>query len=559
MDFKKIYEQAAALFKKLSGLQQAGLVALLLAVAGGATYLATREPEVMYGVLFSDLAEADAGGVVEELKTQKVPYRLRTTDDAVTVLVPASQADDLRLALSEKGLPDGGVGFGKMTETANLGITKRQESIQYNYLLSKELERTIKRIDAVKDARVHLAIPEKSVFRKLDTPPSASIQLELKKGHTMLERQVRGVVNLVAKSVQGLTPKAVTVVDEAGAELWSGDDDLLGTMTQRRVERERTTKIEALLERVLGPDQYLVEVTAAFERSRIRVHEVKHDTNPLVQSEQVSEEKTGPVIVNRQVAGARGNAPGAAVTPQAPPPNQPQLGRRSETKQYLHNTTSRDIEEPEIRLRRLHVAVMINQPDPVVTRPAPTSSVAGTSTVGGLYAVTEGPAPLKRGLGRPTPDIATLARLIRQAGGLDEARGDSLELATMPFYQPPEPPEPGPVAAEAPIAPPWHETMPLWAWALMAGSGLLLLVAMALLVVRKRREEAQEEADLVAFPARADEIEAVLEGTEYEPAPTLAELREKVHSLVQEDFTQAVEILTTWIDNEPATAGAEDE
>ena len=554
MQLDQLAKQAVELWKRLGFGKRAVLVAVLAMALAGALAAGLYEPEVSYAVLFSDLPEEEAGPVVEELTTTKVQYRLQNQDGRVSILVPAEQASKLRVALASKDLPGSKAGLETFGDGA-YGVPESVGRVKYNWALSQELARTIRGLDAVREARVHLAMPPKSIYKKLELAPSASVTVHLKPGHTLSTAEVRGVVNLVARSVEGLTPAGVTLVDRSGKELWAGGDDGHASMMQRELEREREAKIEALLERVLGPDQYEVVVTVQLDRSRVRRTEEHYDKDkPSVLSEEIREERRSPVVVQGGITGARANlpTPGAVgAQTSSTPGTEGQAaegaggpGTWHSSRNYLVDRVVTNTEQPDTRLAGIHVAVLVNAPEPVVQ----SSTVSTSSRAARFDGVVLGP-------GRDAPDLGKLAGMIKAAGGLDMARGDTLELATMPFYVDPEA-GPRPEAAQAALPPPWYETMPLWAYGVAAGSILLLVLAALMTVVRARRQAAVEEAELVAYPARADELEAVLEGSEYEPAPTLAELRVKVHELMLTNGDLAAEILAAWIDDQQTAGGS---
>lgn len=552
MQLDQLAKQGMELWKKLSFARRVALaVVVALALAGG-LFAALYEPDIKYANLVSDLSEADASAVVEELVAAKVVHRVKTVDGQVTIQVAAEDVDRVRLSIASKDLPGSKAGLETFGDGA-YGVPEAVGQVKYNWALSQELARTIKSLDAVRDARVHLATPKKSIYKKMEVAPSASITVHLKPGHNLSAAEVRGVVNLVARSVEGLTPASVTMVDKSGKELWAGGDDGHASMLQRDLERERRSKIEALLERVLGPNQYEVVVTAQIDRTKVRRTEELYDNDKrALVSEEVREDRRGLGVVRSGVVGARSNVTGAAVVAEPPAATTGLVATGTNSPGSYHASRNfgvskviTDTEQPEIRVERMHVAVLVNAPEPVVK----TSSVA-TASLG--VALNDG---VLLGTPREPPDLGKLASMIKAAGGLDLERGDTLELATMPFYVDPESlpkPEPPPV----PVLPAWYLTLPLWAYGVAAGSVVLLMLAFLLAVKRARRRAAEEEADLVAYPARADELEAVLEGADYEPAPTLAELRAKVHELMLTNGDLAAEILAAWI-NDQAAEGAE--
>src|SRR5947209_8498811 len=173
-------------------------VASMVAVLGLAWWV--QRP--LFRPLFTNLSEQDAAAIVQELKAQKVPFELE--DGGRAVLVPAERLYELRLGLASRGLPEGGgVGF-ELFDRQTLGQTDFLQRLNYQRALQGELGRTISRLGGVESARVHLALPERSLFVGEDRRPSASVMVKLAPGRALSAAQIDGIVHLVAASVEGL-------------------------------------------------------------------------------------------------------------------------------------------------------------------------------------------------------------------------------------------------------------------------------------------------------------------------------------------------------------------
>ena len=163
---------------------------------------------------FTGLDPRDSGEIVRKLDEQGIPYRL--SDQGRTILVPQDQVYKLRIDLAAEGLPSGGVVGLESFKEASFGSTEFDRRVQYAAALQGELTRTLRQLEEVEDARVHLVIPEQSIFLRDRYEPTASVLVKLRPGRTLSEWQIRGIVNLVAYSVEGMKPKNVTVVDTKG-------------------------------------------------------------------------------------------------------------------------------------------------------------------------------------------------------------------------------------------------------------------------------------------------------------------------------------------------------
>ena len=190
-----------------------GVVVVVLAAILGLSYWYGAKPDMV--PLYTNLETKDAGDVVNSLRESGVQYNIEETRTGTTVYVPATQVHDVRLELASAGLPRGNKGF-ELFDDSKLGVTEFQNRINYIQALQGELTRTIEQIAVVQKARVHIVLPEDSLYKKNEKPATASIMLMLQNDSVLRPEEVKGIVNLVAHSVQGLTPENITIVDEAG-------------------------------------------------------------------------------------------------------------------------------------------------------------------------------------------------------------------------------------------------------------------------------------------------------------------------------------------------------
>jgi len=216
-----------------------------------------------YEVLFSELNEGDAASIVEQLKKQKQPYAL--AEDGTTIKVPAPDVHETRLRLMSSGTPlAGGVGF-EIFDKQGLGATEQSQRVSYQRALQGELARTIGTLDDVKQARVHLVLPESTLFKRDRQEARAAVTLTLKPGAALRREQILGIERLVAASVGGLEPERVVVTDQRGVTL-SGTDALGrgAGVSEARLDMKReiedyvTRKVARLLDSTYGPGQAIV-------------------------------------------------------------------------------------------------------------------------------------------------------------------------------------------------------------------------------------------------------------------------------------------------------------
>lgn len=260
----------------------AGVFAILVAAALFAWWAMRTE----YSLLFSRLSESDAAGIVAELKRQKVDYRLEEGglgDAGVSILVPAARVHDVRLALMSGNTPiAGGVGF-EIFDRQGLGATEQSQRVSFQRALQGELARTIGALEGVQQARVHLVLPESTLFRRDRQEARASVSVKLKPGVVLQREQIFGIQRLVVAAVPGLEIGRVVVTDQHGLTLSTPDALSTGGATgegrlsmKREVEEYVTRKIVALLDRAYGPGRAIVSVDATlnFDEVRRTVHDL---------------------------------------------------------------------------------------------------------------------------------------------------------------------------------------------------------------------------------------------------------------------------------------------
>jgi len=373
-----------------------------------------------YRVLFANLSESDAAQVVQKLKAMKIPHRV----EAGGILVPERLVYDARLQLAAQGLPQGGgVGF-ELFDKTSFGATEFVQKLNYKRALQGELARTICALAEVEQCRVHLAIPEKSLFVREGEQerPSASVLVKLRPGRVLSPGQVEGIVHLVGSSVEGLSAQDVTVVDSRGNVLSKAGKEGAGLSTaqfeyQSAFARELEAKIVGILEPVVGRGKVRAKVTAALDFSRSETTEEKYDPEgQVVRSEQRLSEKSGSGGAGG-VPGVASNLPGRTTTYAAGA--QAHSEKQSQTVNYeVSRITSRTVNAPGT-IKRISAAVLVD----------------------GTYAVQPG-SKERRYVPRTEEELRRFEDLVREAIGFTKERGDEVRVVNMPFEITPEEPVP---------------------------------------------------------------------------------------------------------------------
>lgn len=409
--------------EQIKAMSAKNLILLLVALAMSITaviLLATWSQKADMQVLYSNLGEEDAGAIIQKLNELKVPYQ--TT--AGGIMVPSDKVYDLRLQLAGQGLPQGGgVGF-ELFDKSSFTMTDFVQKLNYRRAIQGELARTIRALSEIEQARVHLAVPEKSLFSKEEDRPKASVLIKLKAGRRLTQGQVNGIVHLVSSSVEGMQPKDVAVVDSRGEMLTSAAGEGVGMSNsqmeyQRNIEKELEGRAIAMLEPVVGKEKVRAKVAATVDFTRTEKTEERFDPDgQVVRSEQKNTEKstTGG---GGGVPGVTSNLPGKAATQGSA--SQGQAEKKNETTNYeISKVTSHTVNSTG-DLKKLSVVVLVD----------------------GVYTA-EKDAKEKKYAPRTEEDIKKFEDMVKKAVGFTASRGDELRVVNMPFEVIPQEEMPAP-------------------------------------------------------------------------------------------------------------------
>ncbi|MDX1480339.1 MAG: flagellar basal-body MS-ring/collar protein FliF [Woeseiaceae bacterium] len=404
------------------------LLGVAAAVAAGvAIVLWSQKPS--YTSLYSQLDGADAAQVVEALRAANIDYELNAQTG--TVMVPESRLHAARLELAAQGLPqDAAAGMDSLREQPTFGQSQFRETALYQHALESELARTISVIGAVREARVHLALPRHSGFIRDRKTASASVMLNLYRGQELADDQTASIVNLVASSVPDLAANNVTVIDQHGRLLSSGEESWSDRITAtqfkfaERVERNYKRRIEDLLTPLVGPGRVRAEVVADLDFTVSEETRESFDpANTAVVSESISEnESVDGALEPGGVPGALSNQPpeagGSAAEATAVAANR---SSSSATRNFEVDRTISHTRPQLGTIRRLSVAVLIDD------RPAGADAAGAADAAAADSALSEA-------------DIERYTALIKEAVGFDEARGDTVAVVGAAFQPLPEAP-----------------------------------------------------------------------------------------------------------------------
>jgi len=522
-------QQLATVVRGMSPAKRLTMLTLILGTVAGFAFLMTWSGGVELRAVYTNLDPQDAGAIVGRLKEQKIPYRI--ADDGRTVLVPAESLHEIRMQMASEGLPQGsGVGF-EVFDNTKLGMSEFAQNVNYQRALQGELARTIARISEVESCRVHLVMPEKTLFVDNEQPASASVAVKLKAGRRLSQEQINGIVHVVSSSVARLSPDHVTVVDSSGkllagsrAKTATGGLSLDQLEYQGQVERNLETRVKSMLEQALGEGKAIVRLACALDFQR---HEKTEEhflpDNRVVRSEQSLNESSRNADAQPQgVPGVRSNTPGPDLMQnQASGPGGSSFEKQDRTVNYEIGKITSRIHEPVGRITRISVAVLVD----------------------GTYKTTteKSGATTREFVPRGGEEIQKIEALVKRAVNFDADRGDTVEVVNIPF----EPSE-WAKADEAKGAAGWmvwlEQTTPYLKQALI---GLFLLLTFLFFVrplVRWLTENSISGIDIVPqLPKTVGELEHELSGAKRLPSLDQASM------LIASDSDASVGVMRNWI------------
>jgi flagellar M-ring protein FliF len=534
-------------FQGLPALRQIGLmIGLAASVAlGVAVVLWSQEPN--YTVLYAGLGNKDAGQVVDALKKTGIAFEIDQNTGAV--MVASNRVRDARMELAKEGLPEGSaMGFEMLQKDQGFGTSQFIETARYQRALEGELSRTISTLRNVESARVHLAVPKRSVFLRDRASPTASVMVKLYSGRKLDEEQVSAIVHLVSSSVPHLEAEKVTIVDQQGNLLsnGSGDNGMAASSSQfsynRKLEITYTDRIRKLLEPIVGPGRIRATVNADLDFTVTeRTQETYNPDLPALRSEQISEDtSSGESVGASGIPGALSNQP--AGQPTLVDPNI--SAGDSETASASGNRSKHSVRNYELdktishtrlasgNIRRLSIAVVIDNKQELDE---------DDELVGKPWSADE---------------LERFTNLIKESVGFNAQRGDTVNVINASFMPLPEP---EPIPELSLMEQPW-----IWDVAKQAAGafGLLIVVFGVLKPVmrslaEKGQQSAQQQAALAAAAAGGGDVNA--EGQDQLSlsggAPQLAapqansyeQTLETAKGVVNEDPKRVAQVVKNWV------------
>lgn len=446
-------------------------VLLVTVVLFGALIFQARTADQQ--LLYANLSTNDASAVSNWLKGQKITYSLK--NGGRDIWVPADQIYQTRLDLAANGLPSGGgVGF-EIFDKQSFALTDFVQKVNHTRALQGELARTVTSLAPVESARVHLALPEKRLFKNQQKKATASVIVTLVPGRTLDKSQVQGIIHLVAGSVMGLELDDVKIIDSNGVVLENQDKqdndkfmslDMLSY--QQQIEHRLEIRAQDLLDKTMGKDHAMVRVTASLDFSKVeKTQELFDGDDPVIRSEQLNQESSNTQSTGG-IPGVESNLDGNF---QGRNGSSPSANSNSRVTNYeISKTISKTI-NPVGSIVNLSVSVLIADRVEIDAEGKPLSTTPRTSE-----------------------ELKSIENMIATAIGIVPERGDMINVISLPFVDTDK------SVAEETLESPLliYEYIPLIKYALIVIGAFFLYLLLIRPIMRTVRGESEKHYKTVA-------------------------------------------------------------
>ena len=420
-NLSKLGTQLVEIWKQLGVSQRVSVISATLVLVAGLGSLAFWSSRADYSLLYGKLSDTEASKVISALDDAKVPYKVG--EGGGSILVPADKVYEMRMQLAGKGIPSGdGVGF-EIFDKPNFGISDFVQRANYTRAIQGELARTISQIDEIEAARVMIVIPENRLLLDKDKHPTASVFVRVR-GNTQLQpSSINSIRFLVANSVEGLSPNFVTVVDNLGNVLSENNenDSISGLSTsqlaaQRNLEQYLAKKAQDMLEKVLGPGQAIVRVSAEINFDTTSSTAEKYDPDGQVIRTQTKNDESTIATTSSSTSAvgisANTSTDTNSVRSGSSPVNNSDNHKTTSTVEYEINKTVSSLTQAAGGIKRLSAAV----------------------TVAAQY---DGTGTDRKVVNRSPEELDKLKQIVIGAIGIqtgaDNTRNDTLTLEELPF------------------------------------------------------------------------------------------------------------------------------
>jgi flagellar M-ring protein FliF len=497
-------------------------MAIIFTVAGVVITLglwAFISSQTPYSPAFSHVKSGDAAAIVDQLRQLTIPYQLNAeTDGTTTILVPSSLADEARIRVAGANVVQGGsIGY-EIFNQPTFGLSDFVQQVDYQRAQEGELSRSIAQLDSVESARVHLAIPQQSLFVSQQRDPSAAVMIALKPGRTLDKAQANAIVNLVVGAVSGMKASQVVLLDTQGQLLHQSTESASTTASadpsavsdqyaaQRTMERDLEQRLQDLLDGVVGAGHSRVQVSLVLDWTQGDLTSqtfLPGGQQPALQTNHVISDTEGLNNAAATVGGAAG------VTSNVPTYQQQALSTTVSGSRPVTDTATTHVDS--------------NQTYQLSSTTERTQKTPGTvQRVSVAIALDSNVA---------TGDVpSTVEKMVQAAVGYDGKRGDTVSVVTVPMAQQPNPNQLTPVANRS-----TSPTGDLLSLAPFGAGAVVLLIVIAFFLLRRRRPAPVVlTAPQLVGPQTSGEAQLA-------PMETLPVLGESRHAQIRERLTALAE------------------
>nr|WP_315989974.1 flagellar basal-body MS-ring/collar protein FliF [Desulforamulus aquiferis] len=372
LNYRDLLERLKQRWQETSQNRKILIILVSAVILAGAIYLGQVLTRTNYALLLGDLEPKDAGDIVAQLKSEKIPYQL--VNQGTTIMVPKDQVDAVRIQLASDGLLTGvGHGF-ELFDRSKFGETDFEQQISYQRALQEELRRTITKVEGVSQARVHLVIPQKSVFLSDEGTASASVVIKLKPNARLKPEQVKGLNDLIIGSVEGLKAENVHIIDTEGNVLNEflkdpAGSEIVGNFSSSAVERQQQirrsfekeleSRVQQMLTKVLGPNKAVAMVTADLDFNQQQTSLTEVIPGEIVSERSVNEEGSGSAG-DGGVPGSDAQMPGQSI-PGLVGNGESSYTKTDDIRNYQHGTRVQSVIQAPGQVLRLSTAVVLDE------------------------------------------------------------------------------------------------------------------------------------------------------------------------------------------------------